>query len=146
LDIARKQLNGLMTALLGDLVDGAPVTIGRCWVEARSEGTPDNLYVPGAGGVENTIAFGQPWIGRFDMRLECTPALEAVVVGNGELSVMQPCIRLRGTQASKPPFGGLPQPVEIGIRGQGLRHKTPSFSVPGDRNSRARKKEMSAQC
>ena len=41
---------------------------------------------------------------------------------------------------------GLSEPVEIGIRGQRLRHGTPSFSAPGDRNSRARKKEMSAKC
>ena len=36
------------------------------------------------------------------------------------------------------------EPVEIGVCGQSLRHGTPSFSTPGDRSSRARKKEMSA--
>src|SRR5262249_31572048 len=124
----------------------AAVTIGSCRVEARSEGTPDHPYVAGAGGIENSIAFDQARIDRFDMRLERTPALEAIVIGNGKLGVMQPCLRLRGAQSSKPLLGGFPQPVEIGIRGQGLRHKTPSFSVPGDRNFRTRKKEMSAQC
>jgi hypothetical protein len=80
------------------------------------------------------------------MRLERTPALEAIIVGNGELGVMELCFRLRSAQSRKPLLGGFSQPIEIGIRGQGLRHDTPSFPVPGDRNSRARKKEMSAQC
>ena len=39
--------------------------------------------------------FGQTRIDRFDMRLERTPALEAIVVGNGELRLIQPCGGLR---------------------------------------------------
>src|SRR5262249_23659988 len=118
-----------MATLLGDLVDRAAVTIGSCRVEARSEGTPDDPYVAGAGGIENSIAFDQARIDRFDMRLERTPALEAIVIGNGKLGVMQPCLRLRGAQSSKPLLGGFPQPVEIGIRGQGLRHKRHLLSL-----------------
>ena len=58
LDLARKHLDGPMTALLGNLVDGAAVAVGRCRIEARSEGTPDRLDVSGAGGVEDAVAFG----------------------------------------------------------------------------------------
>ena len=47
-----------MTALLGNLVDGAAIAVGRCRIEARSEGTPDRLDVAGAGGVEYAVAFG----------------------------------------------------------------------------------------
>src|SRR5437763_10075919 len=75
------------------------------------------------------------------MRLERAPALEAIVVGNGELRFIQLCIRFRGAQRGEPLLGGFPEPIEIGIRGQSLRHGTPSFSAPGDRNSRARKKD-----
>src|SRR5262245_54344163 len=80
------------------------------------------------------------------MRLEGAPTWKAIVVGDCELCLMQPRIRLRGAQCNEPLLGGFFQPVEIGVRGQSLRHGTPSFSTPGDRNSRARKKEMSAQC
>jgi hypothetical protein len=58
LDLARKHLDGLMTALLGDLKDRASVAVGRCRIEARSEGTPDRLDVPGAGSIEHAVAFG----------------------------------------------------------------------------------------
>ncbi len=79
-----------MAPLLGDLEDRAAVAVGRRRVEAGRESAPDSFDVTGAGGVENAIAFGQTRIDRFDMRLERTPALEAIVVGNGELRLMQP--------------------------------------------------------
>ena len=80
------------------------------------------------------------------MRFEGAPALEAIVIGDRELRLMQLGIGLTSAQLGKPLLSGLSEPVEIGVCGQGLRHGTPSFSAPGDRNSRARKKEMSAQC
>ena len=134
-----------MTALLGNLEDGVAVAVGCCRIEARSEGTPDRLYVSGAGGVEHAVAFGKAWIDRVDMRLERTPALEAVVVGDGALRLIQPDIRLCSTQRNKPLLGGLLQPVEIGIcgRASGMGHL---LSMCPATASRARKKEMSAQC
>jgi hypothetical protein len=57
-----------------------------------------------------------------------------------ELGLMQPGIGMAGAQLTKPLLGGLFEPVKIGIRGQSLRHGKPSFSAPGDRKSRARKK------
>ena len=147
MDIARKQLNGLMTTLLGDLVNGAAVTIGSCWVETRSEGTPDNLYVPGAGGVENTIAFGQPWIGRFDMRLERTPALEAVVVGNGELSMMQPCIRLAARKLASRLLAPFRNQSRSGFAGRacGIRHLLSLYPATATLGQERRRCQLNAE-
>jgi hypothetical protein len=47
-----------MTALLGDLMDGAAIAIGRSGVEARSKGAPDCFDVASAGRVENAVALG----------------------------------------------------------------------------------------
>jgi hypothetical protein len=35
---------------------------------------------------------------------------------------------------NEPLLGGLLEPIEIGIRGQSLRHNKPSFLAPGDRD------------
>jgi hypothetical protein len=66
-------------------------------------------------------------------------------MGDRELGLVQPGIGLAGAQRDEPLLGGLPEPIEIGIRGQSLRHGKPSFPAPGDHNARARKKEMSAK-
>ena len=88
-------------------------------------GAPAACRSQGHCCVEDTIALGQTRIDRFDMRLERTPAREAIVVRNGELRLEQPCIRLSGAQRSEPLLGGSPEPVEIGIRGQRSRPLPP---------------------
>src|SRR5687767_14710497 len=137
LDVAREQLDGLMPAILGDLVNRPAVAIGSCRIEARCECTAHGVDVAGAGCLEHAIAVASGWIDRLDMRFEGAPALEAIVIGDRELRLMQLGIGLISAQLSKPLLSGLSEPVEIGVCGQSLRHGTPSFCAPGDRNSRA---------
>ena len=59
LDIAGKQLDGLMPAILGDLMNRAAVGVGRCGIKARRKGATDGLDVAGAGGFENAVAVGE---------------------------------------------------------------------------------------
>jgi hypothetical protein len=54
-------------------------------------------------------------------------------MGDCELGLMQFGVGLTGAQFDKPLLGGLPEPIEIGVRGQSLRHGVPSFPAPGDR-------------
>src|SRR5947208_17006629 len=56
------------------------------------------------------------------MRLQRAPALEAIVMGGRELGLVQLGIGLAGAQLNEPLLGGLLEPIEIGIRGQSLRH------------------------
>src|SRR3954451_1503366 len=105
-----------MTSLLGDLMDRAPVAVRSCRVEARSESTSDHLDIAGAGGLEHAIAVGNRSIEGCKMGPESAPALKAMVVGNGKLRLIEPCIRSRGAQRSKPLLCGFPQPLDIGIR------------------------------
>jgi hypothetical protein len=79
-----------------------------------------------------------------DVGFERTPALEAVFLGDVALGVVQPGGGIARTQLGQPRLGGLLQPVDMGESGQRLGHGTPSFSAPGVRGSRARKKEVSA--
>jgi hypothetical protein len=51
---------------------------------------------------------------------------------------------LAGTQLGKPLLGSFSQPVEIGVRGQRLRHDTPSFLMPGDRTSGEKEGDVSS--
>src|SRR5262245_62075374 len=146
LHVTREQLESLITMLLGDLVDRAAIAVASCRVEPRREGTADRLDITGPGRVEHPIALAKVCIDGLNMRLERAPAFEAIRVGYGELRLMQPCIRFGGAQGNKALLGGFPEPVEVGIRRQGQRHGTPSFSVPADRNSGKKEGGISAQC
>src|SRR5882757_9405776 len=139
--IADEQFDRFVAPLLGDLVNSAAVNVGSCRIKARSEGATDCFNIPGACGFEYMFVVAECRGDGIDMRLEGTPALEAIIIGDRELGLMQLGIGLRNVQLDKPMLGGFLKPIEIGIRGQRLRHGTPSFSAPGDRNSRARKKE-----
>jgi hypothetical protein len=66
-----------------------------------------------------------------------------MIPGDGKLCLMQLCAGLGNAQFNKPLLRGLLQPIKIGIRGQCLRHGTPSFHAPGDRNSRAERRDVS---
>src|SRR5262245_58101910 len=59
---------------------------------------------------------------------------------------MQLACRIVCAKLHEPLLGGPLEPVEIGVCRKRLRHGTPSFFAPGDRSSRARKKEMSTSC
>ena len=144
--VADEKLDRLVAVRLGDLVNGAAVLIGRARIESGLEGAADRLDVACAGGAKDLPVLRPTAIESVDMGLECTPALEAVVSRDVELSVMELCSRIVRTQLLQPLLGGLLQPIDVGMGGKRLGHGTPSFFAPGDRNSRARKKEMSAQC
>ena len=62
LEVADQQLDRLVPELLGDLVNGAAVVVGRAGVEAGLEGAPHRLDVTGARRVEDPLAFrcGEP--------------------------------------------------------------------------------------
>jgi hypothetical protein len=81
---------------------------------------------------------------RIDARLERTPAREAVLLGDVELRLMQPGGRHAGAQRGQPLLGGLLEPIDVRLTrerlGQRVGHGAPSFSAPGVRSSRARKK------
>src|SRR5262249_60865025 len=78
-----------------------------------------------------------------EMRLQRAPAGKAMVSGDSKLRLMQLRIGRVRAQFNKPLLRGLLQPVKIGIRGQCLRHGTPSFHAPGDRNARAERRDVS---
>ena len=146
MDIAGKQLNGLMPQILGDLVNGTTVGVGSCGIKTQRKSATDDLDVAGAGGCENAIVLVGNRTDRVQMCFQGAPTLETVVVGDDALRLMQLGIRLGRAQRGKPLLGRLFEPVKIGIYGERQWHRTPSFFAPGDRGSRARKKEMSAQC
>jgi hypothetical protein len=77
---------------------------------------------------------------RIDARLQRTPTLEAVIIGDHELGLVKPCRRIVRAQRGKLLLRGLLEPVDVGLRRKRLGHDTPSFPAPGVRGSRARKK------
>ena len=79
---------------------------------------------------------------RIDACLERAPARKAVVVGDRELRLVELRRGIARAQRGEPLLGGLLEPVDMGLRRKGLGHDTPSFSAPGVRGSRARKKGM----
>ena len=96
LDIAGENLDRLMPPFLGDLMHRAAVGVGRCGIKARRKGAPDRLDVAGACGFENAIAVAKRRRDAVDMRLQRAPALEAIVMGERELGLVQLGIRLAG--------------------------------------------------
>ena len=70
---------------------------------------------------ENAIMIAKRRTDAIDMRLQRAPALEAIVMGDRQLGLMQLGIGLAGAQLNEPLLGGLLEPIEIGIRGQSLR-------------------------
>src|SRR5215813_2578223 len=134
-----------MPPLLGDLMNGAAINVGSCGIEARREGAAYGFDISGARGCEHprvVVAVGRDVV---DMRLQGAPAPEAMVEGDGQLGLVEPGSRVACAQLREPLLGGLLEPVDVGSGREGLRHGTPSFFAPGDRSSRARKKEMSAR-
>ena len=85
-----------MPPVLGDLMYGAAVGVGRCGIKARRKGATDGLDVASACGFENAIAVAKRWTDAVDMRLQRAPALEAIVMGDRELSLVQLAIGLAG--------------------------------------------------
>ena len=79
---------------------------------------------------------------RVDMRLQRAPARKAVVPGDRELGLVQPGRGVARAQFVELLLGGLLQPVDMRLSRKCLRHDAPSFSAPGVRVSRARKKGM----
>lgn len=77
-----------MPQLFGYLFDGAPVTIRRRRIEAGCKRAAHRLDIASAGGGENAVAPACHTIDLIDMRLQRTPAFEAVVVGNSQLPLM----------------------------------------------------------
>src|SRR6266487_5805720 len=94
LEVAGQHLDRLMPSVLGDLMYRAAVGVGRCGIKARSKGATDGLDVAGACGFENAIA--KRWTDAVDMRLQRAPALEAIVMGERELGLVQLGVRLAG--------------------------------------------------
>ena len=76
-----------------------------------------------------------------DVRLERAPAREAILTGDIELGLVELRGGIVSAQLGEPFLRSLLQPVDVGVGGKRLRHGTPSFSAPGVRSSRARKKE-----
>ena len=107
LDVTREQLDRLMPPILGDLVNGTAVAIGSCRIEARCECAAHGLDVAGAGCLEHAIAVVSGWTDSLDMRFEGAPALEAIVIGDRELGLMQLGIGLTSAKLSKPLLSGL---------------------------------------
>ena len=85
-----------MPPLLGDLMYRAAFGVGRCGIKARRKGATDGPDVAGACGFENTIAVAIRRTDAVDMRLERAPALEAIVMGDRELGLVQLGIGLAG--------------------------------------------------
>ena len=96
LEIEGQHLDRLMPPVLGDLMYRAAVGVGRCGIKARRKGATDGLDVAGACGFENAIAVAIRWTDAVDMRLQRAPALEAVVMGDRELGLVQLGIGLAG--------------------------------------------------
>ncbi len=143
LDTLREDLDVGVTQLLGDLVDRAAVAIRRRRIKTLLERAAHRLDVAVACGGKDARAPAGHAIDVVDVRLQRAPAGKAMVSGDGKLRLMQLGIGRMRAQFDKPLLGGLLQPVEIGIRGQCLRHGTPSFKAPGDRIT-GRKKGKSA--
>src|SRR5262245_63936666 len=87
------------------------------------------------------LVLPEPGGDAIDVRPQCAPALEAVVFGDGQLRPVQLCGWIAGAKLGEPLPGGLLKPSDIGLGRKRLRHGIPSFFAPGDRSSRARKKE-----
>jgi hypothetical protein len=85
LELAREQLDGRLPIGLGDLVNGAPVGIGRAGVEAGLESAANRFDIAHARRVENAFAFALRRIAAVNMRLELPPAGEAVFARQSEL-------------------------------------------------------------
>lgn len=60
LKLAGEQLDRLVPARLGDLVNGSPVVIGCAGIEPGLEGAANRLDVARAGGVERPPALAVP--------------------------------------------------------------------------------------
>src|SRR5262245_60616611 len=146
LAISRQQLNGRMALVLGDLIDGAAIRVRGCGIETRGECPAHSVNVASAGCGKHAVAVLAADREAIDMALQRTPAFEAVVVGDGKLGSMQGRSRVTCAQLGEPLLGGLFEPIKVGLGREGLRHDIPSFFAPGDRSSRARKKDVSAQC
>ena len=142
LRIAGDELDRFESVRLGDLVNGAAVVVGCVGVEARGNGALYCFDVTRARGVEDGLAVGQSGRGpRIDVGQRARASSRTghagdVALGRGELRC-----GIIGAQREQPVLGGFPQPLEIGIGRQSLGHDVPSFFAPGDRGSRARKKE-----
>jgi hypothetical protein len=145
LDITGEYLDRLMTQVLRDLVNRATVAVGRCGIKARRKGAAEAIHVTGACRLKNVIAIRECRLEAIEMNLERAPAFKAVRIGDRQLGLMQLGVGVDRAKLDEPLLGGLPKPIETRVRGQDLRHGIPSFLTPGDRNSRARKKEMSAE-
>src|SRR5437588_13108298 len=96
LEIAGQHLDRLMPAVLGDLMYSAAVGVGRCGIKARRKGATDGLDVAGVCRLENAIMVAKRRTDAIDMRLQRAPALEAIVMGERELGVVQLGIWLAG--------------------------------------------------
>src|SRR5262245_61992205 len=109
---------------------------------AKARRTASTSPARAAANTSTVVATGSDAV---DMRFQCAPALEAVVAGDGQLDLVELGCRVAYAQLREPLLGGLLEPVDVGLGRERLRHGIPSFFAPGDRSSRARKKEMSAQ-
>jgi hypothetical protein len=118
-----------VTALLRDLVNRSAVDVGSRRIKASGEGAAHCFDVPVARGVENAFVGMRRECDAVDVRLHCTPILEAVVASDRKLSVMESGIGLFAAQFHEPVLRGFPQPFEIGLGRQSIGHDVPSFAV-----------------
>src|SRR5262245_34029174 len=119
----------------------ATVHVLRGRIKACAEGPTDGFDITGACGLEDLGVLPETSGDVIDVRLQCAPALEAVVFGDCQLRPVQLRCWVAGAELSEPLPGGLFKPIDSQLGTKSLRHVTPSFVAPGDRSSRARKKE-----
>ena len=72
-DVAGQQLQGSVTPLLGDLVDGAAVRVQGRGVEAGREGAAHGIGIAGARGLEHARPVAARGRDAVDVRLERAP-------------------------------------------------------------------------
>jgi hypothetical protein len=119
LELAGEKFDRFMPAGLGDLVNGAPVGIGRAGVEAGRESAANRVDIARAGRVENTFAFELRGIAAVNVRFELPPTGEAVFARQRQLDSGELGLRVLPAQRLETLLGLVPEMLEARAFRQG---------------------------
>ena len=119
LQVAGENLDRFVPAGLGDLVNGAPVGIGRAGVEAGRESAANRVDIARAGRVENTFAFELRGIAAVNVRFELPTTGEAVFARQRQLDSGELGLRVLPAQRLETLLGLVPEMLEARAFRQG---------------------------